>query len=238
MPAADQLIVALDINNRDTALELVAALRPRLRRFKIGLELFTSCGPSLVQEITRDGGLVFLDLKLHDIPNTVARAAVEATRLGVEMFTVHLAGGEMMARRAADEVEAHCRIHRTPRPKILGVTVLTSLEQKDLEGLGVSRPLLDQVLALATLARAAGLDGVVASPREVRAVRQACGRDLLVVTPGIRSAGSSTQDQTRAQSPREAIEAGADWIVVGRPIVAAPDPLEAAETILLQMDGA
>jgi orotidine-5'-phosphate decarboxylase len=237
MPAADRLIIALDVNGREPALALVAALRPKVCRFKVGLELFTSCGPALVREIIGKGGLVFLDLKLHDIPHTVARASVEAARLGVEMFTLHLAGGALMARRAVDEVEAHCRIYRIPRPKILGVTVLTSFDQEDLAPIGITRPLDEQVLALAALAREAGLDGVVASPREVRALRAACGRDMLLVTPGIRPAGSNPQDQVRTLTPREAIEAGADRIVVGRPIVAARDPLEAAETILLQMNG-
>jgi orotidine-5'-phosphate decarboxylase len=237
MAASDKLIVALDVNARDTALSLVAALRPKVSRFKVGIELFTSCGPALVRDILGGGGQVFLDLKFHDIPNTVARAAVEAARLGVGMFTIHLSGGALMARRTADEVEAHCQIHRLPRPKILGVTVLTSLAPPDLEQIGVTRSLPDQVAALAAMARSAGLDGVVASPQEVGAVRQACGRDLLIVTPGVRPAGSDPDDQSRTLTPREAIAAGADFIVVGRPIARARDPLEAAENILLEMDG-
>ncbi len=238
MAAAHRLIVALDVNTRESALKLVAALRPRVAHFKVGLELFTACGPSLVREILSGGSQVFLDLKFHDIPNTVARASVEAARLGVGMFTLHLSGGPMMARRAVDEVEAHCQIHRLARPLIFGVTVLTSLSQDDLDQIGVPRPLEDQVQALTALARTAGLDGVVASPREVRAVRQAAGTDLKIVTPGIRLPGSEPDDQERTLTPREAIEAGADDLVVGRPIVKARDPLEAAETILLQMDGA
>ena len=238
MPASDKLIVALDVNARETALSLVAALRPRLSRFKVGMELFTACGPALVREILAGGGQVFLDLKFHDIPNTVARATVEAARLGVGMVTIHLSGGALMARRTADEVEAHCQIHRLPRPKILGVTVLTSLSAEDLAQIGITRPLQDQVTELAVLARSAGLDGVVASPQEVRAVRQACGRDLLIVTPGVRPAGSEPDDQARTLTAREAIAAGADFVVVGRPIVRSRDPLEAAENILLEMDGA
>ena len=132
MTAAQKLIVALDVNNRESALKLVAVLRPRVTRFKVGMELFTACGPPLVRDIQGGGGQVFLDLKFHDIPNTVARASVEAARLGVAMFTLHLSGGVMMARRAVDEVEAHCQIHRLPRPQILGVTVLTSLGDRDL----------------------------------------------------------------------------------------------------------
>ena len=238
MQAADRLIVALDVNSRDSALSLVQTLRPRVQRFKVGLELFTACGPALVREILEKGGQVFLDLKFHDIPNTVARAAVSAARLGVGMFTIHLSGGPLMARRAADELEAHCQVYRVQRPKILGVTVLTSLSPADLEELGVGRSVEDQVVALAEMGKAAGLDGVVCSPREARLIREVCGREFLVVTPGIRPEGSEPDDQSRTLSPKVALEAGADFLVVGRPIVKADDPLEAAENILLQMDGA
>jgi orotidine-5'-phosphate decarboxylase len=237
MSSAQRLIVALDINNRESALKLVTTLRPRVTRFKVGIELFTSCGPPLVRDILAGGGRVFLDLKFHDIPNTVARASVEAARMGVGMFTVHLSGGAMMARRAVDEVEAYCQIHRLDRPQILGVTVLTSLGAADLEQVGVARPVEEQVVALAGVAQSAGLDGVVASPQEIRAVRRACGPGFLIVTPGIRMVGSEPDDQERTLTPREAIEAGADYLVVGRPILKARDPLEAAESILLQMDG-
>jgi len=238
MLAPDRLIVALDVNSRDSALSLVQALRPRVQRFKVGLELFTACGPPLVREILEKGGQVFLDLKFHDIPNTVARAAVSAARLGVGMFTIHLSGGALMTRRAADELEAHCQVYRVPRPKILGVTVLTSLSPADLEEIGVGRSVEDQVVALAEMGKAAGLDGIVCSPNEARLIRDACGRDFMIVTPGIRPAGSEPDDQSRTLSPRGALEAGADFLVVGRPIVKADDPLEAAENILLQMDGA
>jgi len=238
MPAPDRLIVALDVNSRDSALSLVQALRPRVQRFKVGLELFTACGPPLVREILDRGGQVFLDLKFHDIPNTVARAAVSAARLGVGMFTIHLSGGALMTRRAADELEAHCQVYRVPRPKILGVTVLTSLSPADLEEIGVGRSVEDQVVALAEMGKAAGLDGVVCSPHEARLIRDACGRDFLIVTPGIRPEGSDKDDQSRTLTPKSALEAGADFLVVGRPIVKADDPLEAAENILLQMDGA
>jgi len=238
MQATDRLIVALDVNSRDSALSLVQALRPRVQRFKVGLELFTACGPPLVREILEKGGQVFLDLKFHDIPNTVARAAVSAARLGVGMFTIHLSGGPLMARRAADELEAHCQVYRVQRPKILGVTVLTSLSPADLKEIGVERSVEDQVVALAEMGKAAGLDGVVCSPLEARLIREACGREFLVVTPGIRPEGSEPDDQSRTLSPKVALEAGADFLVVGRPIIKADDPLEAAETILLQMDGA
>ena len=237
MNADERLIVALDVNTREAALKLIATLRPRVRRYKVGLELFTACGPALVREIPAGGGQVFLDLKLHDIPNTAARAAVEAARIGVGMFTIHLAGGLMMARRVADEVEAYSQIYRIPRPQILGVTVLTSLAAHDLEQVGVARPVEEQVAALAALAKQAGLDGVVASPREVRQVREAIGPDMVIVTPGVRPAGADADDQARTMTPAQAMEAGADYIVVGRPIIAAQDPLEAAESILMQMEG-
>jgi orotidine-5'-phosphate decarboxylase len=237
MNADERLIVALDVNSREAALKLIGALRPRVRRYKVGLELFTACGPALVREIPAGGGQVFLDLKLHDIPTPAARAAVEAARIGVGMFTIHLAGGLMMARRVADEVEAHCQIYRIPRPQILGVTVLTSHAAADLEQVGVGRPMEEQVAALAALAKQAGLDGVVASAREVRQVREVVGPDMVIVTPGVRPEGADSDDQARTMTPARAMEAGADYIVVGRPITAAQDPLEAAESILLQMDG-
>lgn len=237
MHAADRLIVALDVPTRDAALALVVAIRPKVRRFKIGLELFSACGPALVREVLQGGGQVFLDLKLHDIPNTAARAAVEAARLGVGMFTLHLSGGLMMARRVVDEVDAHCQIHGDTRPQILGVTVLTSLTEEDLDSLGIARSVDDQVAHLAGLGRQAGLDGIVASPREVRRLRGIVGAQMLIVTPGIRPAGADRNDQARTLTPREAIEAGSDYIVVGRPISAARDPLEAVENILADMEG-
>ncbi|HZM70466.1 MAG TPA: orotidine-5'-phosphate decarboxylase [Candidatus Cryosericum sp.] len=237
MSAADRLIVALDVNSREAALALCAALRPKVRHYKIGLELFTACGPDLVRDLLRAGAQIFLDLKLHDIPNTAARAAVEAARLGVGMFTIHLSGGPLMARRVADEVTAHCEIHGTPRPRILGVTVLTSLAQQDLASVGVTRSLEEQVVALAEMAGQAGLDGVVASPREVGRLRAVLGPEMTIVTPGVRLAGGESQDQARTLTPREAVAAGADYIVAGRPILSARDPLEAAETILLQIEG-
>jgi orotidine-5'-phosphate decarboxylase len=209
-----------------------------VQRFKIGVELFTACGPPLVREILEKGGQIFLDLKFHDIPNTVARAAVAAARLGVGMFTIHLSGGAMMARRSVDELEAHCQVYRVPRPKVLGVTVLTSLSAEDMDQLGIGRSIEDQVVTLAGLGKAAGLDGIVCSPREARIIRESCGRDFLIVTPGIRPEGGDADDQSRTLTPRAAIEAGADYLVVGRPIVKSEDPLEAAESILLQMDGA
>ncbi len=238
MSSADKLIVALDVPDREAALAIVLAVRPRVRRFKIGLELYTACGPDLIREIQDGGNRIFLDLKFHDIPNTVARAAVQVARLGVDMFTIHLSGGLLMARRVADELQAHCDIRRINRPRVLGVSVLTSLTSEDQQQLGITRTIVEQVLSLADLAAQAGLDGIVASPHEVRAIRAATGRNLLIVTPGIRPSGSPTDDQARSSTPREAVSAGSDFLVVGRPIVNANDPLAAAEAILMQMDGA
>jgi orotidine-5'-phosphate decarboxylase len=154
------------------------------------------------------------------------------------MFTIHLSGGAMMARRSVDELEAHCQVYRVPRPKVLGVTVLTSLSAEDMDQLGIGRSIEDQVVTLAQMGKVAGLDGIVCSPREAGIIRESCGREFLIVTPGIRAEGGETDDQSRTLTPRAALEAGADFLVVGRPIVKSDDPLEAAETILLQMDGA
>ena len=231
------LVVALDVSDLERAEALAGSLAHDVGVLKVGLELFTAVGPEAALRVRRHAP-VFLDLKFHDIPNTVARAAVAAARLGVDMFTLHLSGGSMMARRAVDELEAHCQVYRVPRPKVLGVTVLTSLSAEDLEQLGVGRSVEDQVVTLAEIGKSAGLDGVVCSPREARIIREACGRELLIVTPGIRPEGSEQDDQSRTLTPKVALEAGADYLVVGRPIVKAADPLEAAETILLQMDGA
>jgi orotidine-5'-phosphate decarboxylase len=181
------------------------------------------------------GAEVFLDLKFHDIPNTVAAAGVEAARLGVYMFNVHASGGlEMMARTVAD-VARVCRAERLRRQKILGVTVLTSLEDADLKQVGVGTRAGAQVVRLARLAQRAGLDGVVASPREIRAVRRACGREFLIVTPGVRPAGAELHDQKRVLTPGEAVAAGADFVVLSRPVLAAADPAATARDIIADM---
>ena len=237
MSAADKLIVALDVNDRERAMSIVTALRPRLRRFKVGLELYTACGPALIRELQEGGCQLFLDLKFHDIPNTAARAAVEVARLGADMFTIHLSGGPLMARRVVDELHAYCEIYRLARPRVLGVTVLTSLARADQQQLGVTCSVEEQVVRLAAIAAGAGLDGVVASAHEIEPIRSV-GGDLLIVTPGIRPPGADTDDQARTRTPKEAIQAGADYLVVGRPIVRATDPLAAAESILMQMDDA
>jgi len=227
-----RLMVALDTPSRDRALDLIKVLRGQVPIFKVGLELYTAFGPAIVREIRSFGVEVFLDLKLHDIPNTVARAAVEAARLGVAFLDLHLSGGPAMIRRAVDEVDAVCNLHGLRRPALLGVTVLTSLGAEDLPGIGVSRSPEDQVLALAALGKESGLDGVVAPPRELGALRAKFGPDFILVAPGIRPDGSPADDQARTLTPREAVDAGADFLVVGRPITGAPDPAAAAGSIL------
>jgi orotidine-5'-phosphate decarboxylase len=226
------IIVALDTGSREHALETARALRGTVGLFKVGLELYTASGPSVVKDLKGLGAEVFLDLKFHDIPNTVARAVGEGARLGVALMDLHLSGGSAMIRRAVDEMGAVCDLHRIRRPALLGITVLTSLGPGDLAGLGISRGPEEQVLALAELGREAGLDGVVASARELPALRKRFGPEWILVTPGIRPEGSPPDDQVRTLTPREAMEAGADYLVIGRPITGAADPVAAAREIL------
>ena len=200
---------------------------------KVGSRLFTMEGPSFIREVADQGAKVFLDLKWHDIPNTVAQAVEAGTATGAWMMNVHASGGvPMMQAAARAAAETADRLGR-PRPLVIGVTVLTSMDAGTLQQLGVNRPLMDQVVTLAEMAQSAGLDGVVASPLETAAIRARCGGDFLVVTPGIRgaSAGAEKNDQNRTMGPGEAVRAGSSYIVVGRPIIAAPDPRAAAEAI-------
>jgi orotidine-5'-phosphate decarboxylase len=229
----DQLLVALDVDSGADALRLASSLSHVAGGFKVGSRLFTLEGPPLVRTLVEHYGRVFLDLKFHDIPNTVAQAVEAAVATGAWMINVHASGGVPMMQAAARAgADAAMRLRRPP-PLLIGVTVLTSMDTATLESVGVGRPLLDQVVHLARLAQQAGLGGVVASPQEIVAIRDACGPELAIVTPGIRgaSAGQTTNDQVRTMGPADAIRAGATYIVVGRPIIAAPDPCEAAERI-------
>jgi len=215
----------------------VTCLRGLAGGVKVGSRLFTMEGPSFIRALADQGAKVFLDLKWHDIPNTVAQAVEAGTATGAWMMNVHASGGvPMMQAAARAAAETADRLGR-PRPLVIGVTVLTSMDAGTLQQLGVNRPLMDQVVTLAEMAQSAGLDGVVASPLETAAIRARCGGDFLVVTPGIRgaSAGAEKNDQNRTMGPAEAVRAGASYIVVGRPIIAASDPRQAAEAIALEL---
>jgi orotidine-5'-phosphate decarboxylase len=230
----DKLLVALDVESGVRAMQLVTTLSGLAGGFKIGNRLFTSEGPALVRGIADAGSRVFLDLKYHDIPNTVAQAVDAAVATGAWMINVHASGGMAMMQAAARAArEASVRLGR-PAPVMIAVTVLTSMEQEALRAVGVERPVLDQVIALARMAQEAGMQGVVASAQETPEIRNACGPDFQIVTPGIRgaSAGTERNDQSRTMGPGEAIRAGANYIVVGRPIIAAADSRAAAEAIV------
>lgn len=233
---AEKIIIALDVGTKPEALALAGEL-PGARIFKVGMELFTAEGPPLLQEIARLGKRIFLDLKYHDIPNTVAGAVRSASRHGAAMLTLHASGGgEMMTAAAAAAREETARSGR-PRPLLLGVTVLTSLKDAQLSEIGCSVPVAGQVLRLAGLAKSAGLDGVVCSPHEIEIIKKEFGRELLVVTPGIRPAWAAAQDQKRIMTPAEAIAKGADYLVIGRPVTGAPSPRAAFAKIVEEISG-
>lgn len=233
----DKLIVALDVDSPRQALALVNTLRDLVGMFKIGSQLFTAAGPEIVSEIVRTGNRVFLDLKFHDIPNTVASAAVAATRLGVSIFNVHAWGGREMMQRTADAVSEIAAQEGLKRPAVIAVTVLTSADAVTLSEIGIGCEPENQVRRLSLLAEASGMDGVVASPHEVAVVRTTVKRPgFLIVTPGVRPAGVDFDDQRRVMTPAKAIRAGADYIVVGRPITRASDPAQLAQQILAEME--
>ena len=230
----DQLLIALDVETAAEAYSLADRLRGVAGGYKIGSRLFTAEGPRMVRSLTERGDRVFLDLKFHDIPNTVATAVAAATSLGVWMVNVHASGGAKMMAEARDAAAESATRAGIARPLVIAVTVLTSMDGATLKQTGVDADVLDQVLRLAELTQSSGLDGVVASPRETPLIRQRCGPDFTIVTPGIRGGAAKTSgkdDQQRTMGPAEAIGAGANYIVVGRPIIAAPDPRTAAEAI-------
>ena len=230
------LIVALDFDSLSTALKFAKQVADLVGMFKIGSQLFTSAGPEAVRQVAQLGADVFLDLKFHDIPNTVAGAVLASAAIpGVQLVNVHALGGSAMLRAAAQAISAGVPMG-ADRPRLLAVTILTSMDQKAIREVGIAGPPEARVVKLAKLAQKAGVDGVVASVRETKAIRKACGREFLIVTPGVRSkdtaGGARRDDQMRTATPREAIRAGADFIVVGRAILAAADPRAAAQEIV------
>jgi len=234
----ERLVLALDVEDFKKAEELVGKLSDYVGVFKIGNQLFTAEGAKVVNMVNKRGGKVFLDLKFHDIPNTVARAAEVATKLGVYIFNVHTSGGYEMMKAAAEASKKISLALGVRKPLILGVTLLTSINQEILEKeIGIKKRLEEQVVHLAKLARTAGLDGVVASSWEIKEIRKACGEDFVILTPGIRPTGKSSDDQKRVMTPQEAIKLGSDFLVIGRPIRNAANPVEAAKEISREMEG-
>jgi len=232
--AHQRIIIALDVETKAQGLALVREL-PEAQVFKVGLELFTAEGPSLLNEIRALGKSVFLDLKLHDIPNTVAEAARIGVRHGAFMMTIHASGGREMMAKAAEAARAEAEKRGTPKPNLLGVTVLTSLNNEDLAAIGMNADTTAQVLRLAALAKTSNMDGVVCSAQEIEIVRKEVGPGFLIVTPGIRPAWAAAQDQKRIMTPAEAVRRGSDYLVVGRPITQAASPREAFRKIVEEL---
>ena len=237
--AKDKLIVALDVDTADRAMQLVETLADSVGMFKVGMQLFTAAGPDLVRRIIARGSRVFLDLKYHDIPNTVASAGIEATRLGVSIFNIHAAGGREMMQRTADAVADTAQRENLAKPRVIAVTLLTSADHETLQQIGINDPAPSVVSRLALLAKESGLDGVVASAREIGTIRETVSQtDFLIITPGMRSANAAADDQRRTMSVREAIRQTADYVVVGRPVLNAPDPLDTARQLVEEIANA
>jgi orotidine-5'-phosphate decarboxylase len=226
-----KLIFALDVEHFDQAIHWVKMLKDHVGIFKVGSQLFTHSGPKIIEWIHRQGKKVFVDLKYHDIPNTVARASEELTKLGVEMFNVHALGGYIMMKETMKAVIEKAKDMEIRRPKVFAVTILTSLDQKDIEILGFSGSIQDHVLSLARLSKEAGLDGVIASPQDIHILRSSLGKDFMIITPGIRIS-MPLDDQKRVMTPKEAIDAGADFIVLGREIRNSLDPVKTIEKLV------
>lgn len=235
----DKIIVALDVPTKEEALAIVDELGDKVGAYKIGMQLYNACGPEIIEEVAKRKGRIFLDLKFHDIPNTVASAARVAANLGVYMFNVHACGGSTMMKAAADALKEEAAKLGVERPLLIAVTVLTSMNEEELQGeVGISRSLNEQVAAMAKLAKDCGLDGVVASAKEIKLIREACGDDFLIVTPGIRPRDAAADDQKRIKTPGEAVADGADYLVIGRPITKAADRTAAVANIVADIESA
>ena len=228
----EKIIFALDVEHFREAQHWVGLLKDHVGMFKVGKQLFTHAGPKVIDMIRQKGQKAFLDLKFHDIPNTVARAGEEATKLNVSMFDLHALGGSEMMRKTAEASRTAAKGLGISRPLILAVTILTSMDEDTLKAVGIQGPIPDEVGRLALLSMEAGVDGVVASPQEIGIIRAKCGRKFIIVTPGIRLPSDRRDDQKRTLSPKEAIAAGADYLVIGRPIKEAKDPIEAVKKII------
>ena len=231
--ARNKIIFALDVDKLSEIDRWAELLAHKVGMFKVGKELFTTAGPAAVEAVKRHGGEVFLDLKYHDIPNTVAQAMLAAGRLGVKLANLHALGGPEMMEQASQAVRKE--FGESERPRLLAVTILTSSTQETLKAVGIEQPVEQMVVRLAKLAKESGMDGVVASPLEIQAIRAACGPDFLIVTPGVRPSFAAVDDQKRIMTPAEAVKAGADYLVIGRPIAKADDPVQAANLIVDEM---
>jgi orotidine-5'-phosphate decarboxylase len=226
-PIQSPIVVALDFPTQEQALAMADQLDPKLCRVKVGKELYTATGPAILEQLHKRGYDVFLDLKFHDIPNTCAKAVGVAAELGVWMVNVHASGGQKMMEAARNELEK-----KTHKPLLIGVTVLTSMERSDLAGIGLDVEPMEQVKRLAKLTQTSGLDGVVCSAREVALIREICEKDFLTVTPGIRPEGSDVGDQKRVMTPKQAVEAGVDYMVIGRPVTQSISPKHTCDSIV------